>query len=86
MRGEKLADYSNQKMLGAAAIVKDPSILDQIQGCYQTVLDFSTGVQQNNLDKALKIMADKGWKAISMTSHYDPQLAQTVTYVILERD
>ena len=70
-------------MLKAADIVKDPSLVDQIRGRYQTIFDVNSGLKSmgfDNFDRAIKIMAEKGWKAISISV-----LGLSTIYGLLEK-
>jgi hypothetical protein len=62
-------DFKDQEMLLAAKIVKNPESVDGIRGRYQIIWDQALAhLSFDNLDRAIKIMAEKGWKAISITS------------------
>jgi hypothetical protein len=67
--------FEDQKMLKAADIVKNPQLVDQIRGRYQTIFDATVGLKSlsfDNFDRATKIMAEKGWKAISISGNVNP--------------
>jgi hypothetical protein len=53
----------------AFKIVYEPTIVDQINGKYTMLFDFSlVGDKFDNLIKAINVMADKGWKCVNTTS------------------
>ena len=56
-------------MIFAPEIVGNPKIIDKISGAYQILYDQSLGhFKFDNLNKAICIMARKGWKCITITS------------------
>ena len=55
--------------LRATTIVFNPSIVEEIKNRYQIICDQALfGVKFNNLNKAINIMAEKGWRCIGITS------------------
>jgi len=61
--------FNDQEMLLAAKIVYHPEVVDGIRGRYQIIWDQALmKLDFDNIDRAIKIMAEKGWKAISITS------------------
>ena len=83
------ADFGDQKCLLASEIVKNPSeVLQKIRGRYQTIYDQSlVGSKWDNFDKALKIMAEVGWRVIGITTLWNPSGIGTAQYIygVLER-
>jgi hypothetical protein len=62
-------DFKDQEMLLAAKIVNHPEIVDDIRGRYQIIMDQAlVKLGFDNIDRAIKIMAEKGWKPISITA------------------
>ena len=64
--------FADQKMLLAASIVGNPALVDQIRGSYQTIVDQTLGVKSlafDNLDRAIKIMGEKGWRPVSIATN-----------------
>jgi hypothetical protein len=75
-------------MLLAASIVKDPRVLDAYPGSYLVVYDQSvTYPRFDNLNRALCVAADRGWRALSISNLNMPILTgtQSMMYVLLER-
>ena len=54
------------EMLKASDIIKDPEIIDKIEGRYQIIKDISP----TNLNQAINIMARKGWKCVNITGGF----------------
>ena len=56
-------------MILAPEIVRNPEIIDEIRGKYQILYDQTlANFQFDNLNKAICIMAEKGWKCVSITT------------------
>lgn len=51
----------------AKEIIKHPEILDEIEGRYLIVLDVSISGRLDNLEEAINIMAEKGWRCVGFT-------------------
>jgi len=77
-----MSEFKDLKMLYAAEMAKNPSIADNLQGKFRTLWDTGfTGGALNNLEKAMNIMATRGWIPKAMTA-YD---GARVVYVIMEK-
>ena len=56
-------------MILASEIVRNPEILDKISGAYQMLYDQAlASFKFDNLNKAICIMAQKGWKCLGIAS------------------
>ena len=56
-------------MLWATKIVSDPNIVEEIKTKYQIICDQAlVGLKFDNLNKAINVMAEKGWRCIGITS------------------
>ena len=56
-----------EELVEAKKIVKNPEIVDNYEGKYLLVWDSSlVGGEYKNFEKAINILADKGWKLIQI--------------------
>ena len=69
----------DQHMMYATNIVKQPAVIESYTGKYVLVADSSSGSTYHNLNKAICIMAENGWRAVNLTGK-DRDL-----YVLMER-
>ena len=59
-------------MLIAKDVVNKPEILDKIKDTYEIINDSTNTGTLNNLNKALNIMAKKGWKCVGISTVAQP--------------
>jgi len=74
--------FEDQRFLRAADIVENPEIVEKIRGMYQMIGDLSMKGMFHNLDRAIKIMAENGWRASGITVASG---APDVAMVLMER-
>lgn len=81
-----MTDFKDLKMIRAGELVpgpglgSHPEIADGLQGKYRTIWDTSMkGGGLDNLEKAVNILADKGWKPVLMAA------GTGFVYVMMER-
>ena len=68
---EKASDNSDthSRMILASAILSDSSLLTDFKDRYLVIYDQAlTGLKFDNLNMAINVMAEKGWRCISITS------------------
>ena len=70
-------------MLGAKEIANNPSKIDEVQTRAQIILDTTTDITFDNMNKAVGLMVEKGWKPVAMTGFHSPPWR--LLYVILQR-
>ena len=59
------------EMLKASDILDEPEIIDDIEGKYQIIHDESnTGFKFDNLNNAVCLMAEKGWRCLSISGEW----------------
>lgn len=57
------------EMISAPVIVGNPEVIDKIENKYQIIFDQAlTYPKFDNLNQAINIMAQKGWKCVNITS------------------
>jgi len=57
-------------MILASEVIRKPEIVDEIKGKYQILYDQAlTKFKFDNMNKAICIMAEKGWKCISISTY-----------------
>jgi len=60
---------SEAKMIFAPDIIKNPQIIDKIENKYQIIYDQSIAhAKFDNLNHAINVMAQKGWKCVNITT------------------
>jgi len=72
------------KMLTAAEIVGKPAVLDSIQWKMQLVRDLSNSGRLDNLNRAIVLMAEKGWKPFTMAVSESSRFVSA--YVLMVRE
>jgi hypothetical protein len=56
-------------MILASQIISNPAIIEEIQSRYLIIYDQTlVGVRFDNLNRAINVMAEKGWRCVSITS------------------
>ncbi len=72
----------------ATEIVADPSKIELIQGKYTIIHDSShTNWTFDNLTRAINIMAESGWKCITITSMNNTKgFDSNMMYALMERN
>jgi hypothetical protein len=65
-RNEFIEEIKNMRMIDAIDLVNNPNM--KIEGKYRTIRDTSFRGYANNLEKAMNIMAKRGWKLVSVYS------------------
>jgi len=61
---------AHSEMISASAILSDSSIFKDVKDRYLVIYDpASKGLKFNNLNKAINVMAEKGWKCVSITNY-----------------
>jgi len=67
---QRLHMFLDQGCLSAPLIVANPEeVLGKIRGRYQVIFDSAKiGTTWDNFDRALKIMAEKGWRLVAISS------------------
>jgi hypothetical protein len=77
------------KMILASKIVSNPEIVDEIIGKYQIIYDQALArFKFDNLNKAICIMAEKGWRCVNITSFNlsgGPFSTATHMYALMEK-
>ena len=75
------SEFKDLKMVKAADVVKDPSLVDGLEGKFRTLWDtWRFGpVPYENLEKAMNIMATRGWVPITMSQR------EAALFVIMEK-
>lgn len=66
IRDEFIEEIKNMRMIDAIDLVNNPNI--KIEGKYRTIRDTSFRGYANNLEKAMNIMAKRGWRLVSVYS------------------
>jgi hypothetical protein len=79
-----MSEFKDLKMVMAADVVKNPSLVDDLEGKFRTLLDTSMRIGYEpfpfeNLEKAMNIMAARGWVPKTMGT------MQTAMFVIMEK-
>lgn len=70
-------------MLFAPNIVSNPEIISEIDGKYQIIYDQSiTDFKFDNLNEAICMMSEKGWRCVNITVFYDKF---RVMYALMEK-
>jgi len=54
------------KMLDAKDIVKKPEVIDEIKGNYEIISDSTQTGTLNNMNQAINLMSQKGWRCVGM--------------------
>ena len=76
-------------MIFAPDIVKNPQIVDKIESRYQIIYDQSlTKPRLDNINEAINIMAEKGWKCINILPMNMPAVfkgAAIIIYALMEK-
>ncbi|MEM3646586.1 MAG: hypothetical protein QW334_00375 [Thermofilum sp.] len=77
--------WKDLKMLLASEIVRNPE--KDLEGYVRTVYDQTIGgLTWDNLEKALNILAEKGWKPVCMAVYESSALrGAKLAYVIIEK-
>ena len=79
-------DFKSQRMIQAADIARSPDAADAIRGRYQIVFDTTLNfVLFDNMDRAIKIMGEKGWRPTAMSVGLDVKVGRSIMYVLLEK-
>ena len=79
---------NERKMMMAKDIVKNPVLLKEYTGKYVVICDSTmTDLQCHNLNNAICILADEGWRAvnIAVTSAGGVSNSGHFMYVLMER-
>jgi len=73
------------EMIRAADLVNHPEKADSLEGKIRTVWDssFRHGTACKNLEKAMNILASKGWKPVTMS--VSRGFLETTIFVIMEK-
>ncbi len=67
---EKDESVTYTGMVLAASILSNPLMIDAIQGKYTIVYDQAlASLKFDNLNMAINIMAEKGWRCVGITSY-----------------
>jgi len=70
----------SEKSIWADDIVRSPEKVEEIKSKYCVLCDRTvTGGKFDNMNRAINIMAEKGWRCISMTT------TGTSLYVLMEK-
>jgi hypothetical protein len=80
---EEIKNNSNSGMIIAHNIVSNPLLLDSLNDRYVVIFDQTLAEMKfDNLNKAINIMAEKGWKCVNITSfNASGQLLSTAFYM-----
>lgn len=74
-------EVCRDKIVEASELIKSPQEIDEIKGAYALLREQMNFKTQNNLIRAINLMATHGWKCISMV--YDDEAHYT--YVLMSR-
>lgn len=71
-------------MILASKIVGNPSLVDSIGDKYAIIYDTAIGYKFDNLNKAINILAQKGWRCVSI-AFLPQEKVSSAMYTLLER-
>ncbi|MFH0848631.1 MAG: hypothetical protein V1857_03940 [archaeon] len=79
--------FEDQSILKADEIVANPEIVEKIRGRYQmifqTLSELSMKGMPHNLNRAIKIRGESGWRVVAFAADYEVKV--TMFFVIMER-
>ena len=79
-----MVDVKNLKMVSASDIIRNPE--QDLEGNIRTIFDQSlAGLTWDNMEKALSILAEKGWRPVCMTALELSSTKAKLLYVIMSK-
>jgi hypothetical protein len=75
----------DHKMLSVQDMDKFRKALKDYDGKYVIISDSALMMDLHNLNRAICIMADLGWRPINITSNYEQSQSRTAIYALMEK-